>query len=65
MPPRKKKRRKTRHCKNCSQPVRGKLAKVAADPEVVFCCHCGVQLIASGKCQNELCPFFQAKPICA
>jgi predicted nucleic acid-binding Zn-ribbon protein len=54
----------SKHCSNCGQELATeKLAKVAENPAVVFCCECGRRL-KGDLCKNQQCKFFDEKPDC-
>jgi hypothetical protein len=53
-----------RYCKSCGQKVKGKIALLAANPVVVYCCESGDRLDSKGTCPNPNCPFFGQIPKC-
>ncbi len=55
---------KPKYCKTCGQQVKGKVATLAANPVVVYCCESGDRLDANGTCPNPNCPFYRQIPNC-
>ncbi len=59
-----KKKAKASFCWNCSQKVSAAIADASVTPGVAFCCNCGLQLDAGGKCRNKDCQFCGSIPNC-